>query len=423
MSWTRHSIDRFFEAEPRPDAESVLAPLHLDLTPRLAETEQDPEWHAEGDVWTHTCMVVEALHEHLDGLDTPVDAADRAVLVLAAALHDIAKPLTTRRAEIDGQERVVAPRHADLGRSYLAPRLAELPWPFEQVWQVLSLVGHHHDPLRLVRRDEPLGAYLRLARQADPQQLHRLEVADMRGRVCPDLDAQLEMLELFALQAEDAGRPASHLGWREALDELLGSESPRVRELGFLQGIRDVEAGRVASVEEAAARAYRFRKPTPELILLSGPSGSGKSSWIESETLRRRQDGDELHVLSLDGLRTELTGKRQERGFDGQVAQEGKKRLKAHLAASHSVIWDATNLRREFRRELVSLGEAYGAVVTVVTFFLDPLTLHLRNRDRPYPIPADILDRQLRRFDFPYAAEAHRLLVVDGQGETLASFP
>ena len=27
----------------------------------LATTPQDPIYHAEGDVWTHTCMVVEAL--------------------------------------------------------------------------------------------------------------------------------------------------------------------------------------------------------------------------------------------------------------------------------------------------------------------------------------------------------------------------
>src|ERR1043165_5766242 len=57
------------------------------------QTPQDPRYHAEGDVWTHTKMVVEAL------LGLPDYAAatrdDQAVLFLAALLHDIAKHATT----------------------------------------------------------------------------------------------------------------------------------------------------------------------------------------------------------------------------------------------------------------------------------------------------------------------------------------
>ena len=426
MSWTERSVEDFFSDGQRPDAADVLAPLDasFDLVGRLADTEQDPEWHAEGDVWTHTCMVVEALHEHLASLPTNTfDAAERAVLTLGAALHDIAKPLATRRAEVDGRERVVAPRHADLGRSYSAPRLAELNWPFERIWQVLALIGHHHDPLKLVRRDEPVAAYLHLARQASPALLHALETADMRGRICPDLQEQLDMLELFALQAEDCGEPPYHLDWLAGFDSLLADEAPQVRAHGYLAALRDAEAGHIASAEEGAARAYRFRQPTPHLILLCGPSGSGKSTWIEANGDRLRGDDGALHVVSLDDLRTEMAGRRQERGLDGQVAQEAKKRLKEHLAAFHTVIWDATNLRREFRRELVTLGEAYGAVVSIVAFLMSPAALQRRNRNRPYPVPSQVLDGQLRRFDFPYAAEAHRLVVVDEAGAEQAAFP
>ena len=177
MSWIERPIERFFDNGLSPSLDEILGPLEpwVDLIPQLEATEQDPEWHGEGDVRTHTEMVLKELYGVLEACSEPPSLEERAVLVLGAALHDIAKPLVTRRAEIDGRERVVAPRHADLGRSYLAPRLIRLPWPFARIWQVLSLVGHHHDPLKWVRTDAEIGAYRRLARAASIRDLVWLE--------------------------------------------------------------------------------------------------------------------------------------------------------------------------------------------------------------------------------------------------------
>ena len=71
----------------------MLVPLAPELLP-LEATPQDPEWHPEGDVWTHTLQVVDqaaALVEDLAG-DRP-----RALAVLLGSLcHDLGKPSTTR---------------------------------------------------------------------------------------------------------------------------------------------------------------------------------------------------------------------------------------------------------------------------------------------------------------------------------------
>lgn len=64
----------------------------LPLLGELPHTPQDPEWHAEGDVATHSALVLARAHELSEGLDP----FDRAALLLAAALHDIGKALTTR---------------------------------------------------------------------------------------------------------------------------------------------------------------------------------------------------------------------------------------------------------------------------------------------------------------------------------------
>ncbi|RYF63485.1 MAG: HDIG domain-containing protein, partial [Comamonadaceae bacterium] len=86
----------------------------LEAFPQLrlaATTPQDPVYHAEGDVWTHTCMVVRAL------LAAPAYAqlhrADQEVVFLAALLHDIAKCSTTVIDEATG--RIGQPGHSKKG--------------------------------------------------------------------------------------------------------------------------------------------------------------------------------------------------------------------------------------------------------------------------------------------------------------------
>ena len=68
---------------------------------KLASTPQDPYYHAEGDVWTHTCMVLQALLASRDYANANDD--ERFVLFYAALLHDIAKPDTTVIDETTGR--------------------------------------------------------------------------------------------------------------------------------------------------------------------------------------------------------------------------------------------------------------------------------------------------------------------------------
>ena len=113
----------------------------------LADTPQDPHYHAEGDVLTHTRMVADAL------VALPAWQAlapsTRAVLFTAALLHDIAKPICT---EIDGQGHIRSPRHArrgeQLARTLLwrdAARYGDIAFPYRE--QVATLIRHHGLPL------------------------------------------------------------------------------------------------------------------------------------------------------------------------------------------------------------------------------------------------------------------------------------
>ncbi len=70
---------------------------------------QEPEFHAEGDVWTHTRMVVDAL------LALPeyqaLGSDEQNLLLHAALLHDVAKPACT----VLENGRISSPRHAKVG--------------------------------------------------------------------------------------------------------------------------------------------------------------------------------------------------------------------------------------------------------------------------------------------------------------------
>ena len=67
----------------------------LPLLRQLDATEQDPDWHPEGNVLTHSLMAADAAAAAADR--DHLDPAERELVVFAALLHDAGKPTTTVR--------------------------------------------------------------------------------------------------------------------------------------------------------------------------------------------------------------------------------------------------------------------------------------------------------------------------------------
>ena len=392
-----------------PDVAALRAALGdvLPLLDALPTTVQDPLWHAEGTVATHTDLVIRAAAALAESEGLTPDA--RLTLLLAAALHDIGKALTTRRAEdVSGQERIISPRHADRGRSYLAYRLPELELPGAVQQAVMSLVGHHHDLGRTFETGT-LAAFRRLARQVDLPLLYLLEVADLQGRITADQASRLDDLELFRLQAQEYGLwddNDPYAEWREHVLNALPDAPPALQDLTLQRGILDHEAGLIQTPEEAVSRAYASRAGFPELVVTCGPSGSGKSSWVAEHL-------PDHTVVSLDALRDELAGKRADQSINGQVLQAAKERLRVVLRRGGKVVWDATNTRRDFRRVPLSLGLDYGALTTLVVFQPPVSTVFARNPARTYSVPPQVIAQQVENAEVPYFPEAHRTLTLD----------
>ena len=101
------------------------------LLPKLLETigcEQPPEFHPEGDVWTHTMMM-------LNELDHPSPG-----LALAVLLHDIAKP-DTRTVDETGRIRFMG--HAQVGAKFAETWLQDLRCSNALRKKVVGLVDRH----------------------------------------------------------------------------------------------------------------------------------------------------------------------------------------------------------------------------------------------------------------------------------------
>lgn len=303
-----------------------------------------------------------------------------------------------------GKVRIVSPYRAGRGRSYVAPHLSALDvsaWVFDGV---LALIGHHHDPKKLVVRDSPEAAYRRLARVIDPALIYWLEVADMRGRDCGDNRDGEDWLELFRLRCEELGlwrKCDSYAAWREEIVEALTDEPDAVSYVCD-EGIYAYERGEIHSPAEALARTYAHRRKHSRVILTCGPSGSGKSHWMHG------RDGGV--VICLDGLREEeLCRKRDDQSKNGQVMQLAKERFRECLRAKRDVVWDATNLREDGRAMIVQLARDYHAHTTVAVMATPPEELARRNRKRSHAIPQAVLARQLDRFQWPNAWEVHQV--------------
>ena len=194
----------------------------------LVGCEQEPEWHPEGDVWTHTLMVIDEAREANGDLPRP----QLITVMLGAVCHDLGKPATT--AFVDGRIRSLDHEQAGVEptESLLDRLNVHTIDGFDVRRQVAGLVAQHLKPGMFHKASNVGdGAFRRLAQKVDLELLARLARADCRGRTgafdCSAMDWFIERAR--ALGVEHQPPPPLLLG-RHLLE--LGLEpGPRVGEV------------------------------------------------------------------------------------------------------------------------------------------------------------------------------------------------
>ncbi|MEO7597465.1 MAG: polynucleotide adenylyltransferase [Opitutus sp.] len=153
---------------------------HFPEIAALRGTPQEPEWHPEGDVFTHTQKCVDALVQLPEWID--FDHSPR--LTFAVLAHDFGKPAVTQKAEKNGRIRWTSPGHASKSGPLAESFLRRIGAPLDFGPFVRALVEHHHAH---DRANTPFtdAAIRRLAHRLVPATIRQLAVvmrSDSRGR-------------------------------------------------------------------------------------------------------------------------------------------------------------------------------------------------------------------------------------------------
>ncbi len=170
---------------------------HFPEIAALRGCQQEPEWHPEGDVFTHTQCCLDALVTLPNWQEAGKELRRR--LMLAVLAHDFGKPATTQYAERRGQMRWISPGHESAGGPLATRFLRGIGAPLELDAPVCALVVNHlvHHHGQTAFSDTSVR---RLARRLAPATIDELAAvmrADSNGRPplqSPETHARIDEL-------------------------------------------------------------------------------------------------------------------------------------------------------------------------------------------------------------------------------------
>jgi poly(A) polymerase len=200
---------------------------------RMKGVEQPPQFHPEGDVWTHTLMLLEQLEP---------DCA--LTLAWGALLHDVGKPPTFRRAP----DRIRFDGHVEVGVAMGAEICRRFRFSNNETRQILALIENHMrfgDAARM--KASTLKRFFRMEGFEEHLALHRMDCLAASG----NLDHWEFVRERYQAMPEDAVRPKPLITGRE----LIGAGYvPGAQFKEMLQAAEDAQLeGTIRTADEALA--------------------------------------------------------------------------------------------------------------------------------------------------------------------------
>ncbi|MCI8269965.1 MAG: AAA family ATPase [Lachnospiraceae bacterium] len=345
----------------------------------LRGVQQNPEYHAEGDVFIHTGCVCEQLCSLSEW--GRLTEKEQELLFLAAAFHDIGKPFCTKFE--DG--RWTSPKHTIVGEKVfraMAYRGAKrFGMSFQERELAAKLVRFHGVPVWFWKKKRVEYDLLRAAEVVPLWLLYLLAKADARGRMSRTPGELEEHGELFAEYGKELGI------WEKPY--------PFANACTRYQYFHK---------EEMSPGSQIYDDTEFDVWMMAGLPLAGKDSWIEKYGVGRA-------VISLDEIRKEL-GISPKDG-SGKVANLAIERARKLLRKKESFIWNATNLMQETRQRLVRLFAGYGARVHILYLEAPYEELLKRNQTRERQIPGNVLEQMIDKLEMPEPWEGYEVIWQD----------
>ena len=365
------------------ETETTTLPIPKVYQELLRQTEQNPRYHAEGNVLNHTLLVLSEFYE-MAGLGI-FDEADREVLYWAALLHDIGKPSVTRWDGFTWR----AAGHESAGIPIARNILMQHQISPHQRQRILDLVKWHHLPLRLGLKKAPFSAYEHIAFQTDIRLLGLFAQMDLQGRICENASEIQDLLWEF--NEDIVPQIESLWGNYVEIQAKFQARSPLVKNKiwGALQAANNQEIHALLSVEESTP------EPNSTCYLSIGLPKSGKSEFIRKQ-----------HSLCPTYAESSSYP------YTGELSEGLKQFLDTHLSQGQTVVVDGCHLNVNKRHQIADHVRLYNTNIQYL-YFERSLSEVLRDNHQSHSplLPSQIKNAypQLMR---PHPWEAHGIEVV-----------
>ncbi len=353
------------------------------LVEKMKVTMQNPVWHGEGDVWTHTKMVCEALVHILEF--RALEKRKQEEVFLAALLHDIGKVPCTKWED----DAWTSPNHTLVGSKMAREWLwKEYGFCGEKSLQefretICNLIRYHSVPSHLLDLKHPEFRLHKVASNGELTPDFTIELlcilseADMRGRIYDKTEESLEKLEICRETARDCGCFQGTLEFPDAFSEYA-----------YLSG-RKILPGQSI-----------YDNTWGEIVVMCGLPGTGKDTWI-------KENFSGYPVVSLDDFRLQMhVSPKEEQGL---VVNAARELAKEYLRKKVPFVWNATNLTPMIRGKLVNLFVGYGASVRIVFLETEWDEELKRNRERKAQVPERVIENMLGYMVVPERMEAYHV--------------
>ena len=201
---------------------------------RMKGVEQPPQFHPEGDVWTHTLLLLGQL-----------EAGCSMTLAWGALLHDVGKPATFRR----GTDRIRFDGHVEVGVAMAVEICRRFRFSNDETGQIVALVENH---MRFMDADRmkasTLKRFFRLEGFEEHLTLHRMDCLAASG----NLEHWEFVRKRWLAMPEDEVRPRPLITGRELI---AAGYKPGA---GFKEMLRAVEDAQLEGTIGTADEAMRL---------------------------------------------------------------------------------------------------------------------------------------------------------------------
>ncbi|MCX7626028.1 MAG: CCA tRNA nucleotidyltransferase [Candidatus Sumerlaeaceae bacterium] len=230
---------RFLELLDQSGALTVLLPE----VAALKGVAQPPEYHPEGDVFTHTKLVLEKLPPH-----------PSTTLVFAALFHDLGKPAT----RVLGPDRIAFPNHDKVGAEMADTICQRLKFPKAQREHIVEMVRRHMMFISIRdMRPAKRARFLATPTIDEEIELHRADCLASHGNLENYEFARAELQKMRENSGGQQPLPEPLINGHDLRDELKIPPGPIYRKI--LDSVLDAQLeGRISNREQALALAQEL---------------------------------------------------------------------------------------------------------------------------------------------------------------------